>query len=103
MAFKDKDRQREYKRLWLRKRRQEYLDGYVCFHCGTDEDLQIHHVDPADKEDHRIWGWSRQRLEAELEKCIVLCVDCHRKVHYELDDIKPVDSDQLRSNLALIL
>lgn len=28
-------------------------------------------------------GWGLERLKVEMEKCEVLCSNCHRKLHYE--------------------
>jgi hypothetical protein len=39
--------------------------------------LELDHVDPALKVSHRVWSWARERREAELAKCQVLCHDCH--------------------------
>lgn len=69
---------RAYGREWLRKRRAEYLSGKSC-RCGSTTSLEVHHVDPTKKVDHRIWSWSRARLEHELAKCSILCSACHLK------------------------
>ena len=36
------------------------------------------------KKDHKIWSWSKQRREAEIKKCVVLCRKCHVKAHVEM-------------------
>lgn len=77
MPYRDPDVQRKYQREWIRKRRQEYLKGKVCRDCEGTEALELHHVDPATKVSHRIWSWRKERREAELAKCVVLCRDCH--------------------------
>jgi hypothetical protein len=76
--------QREYMRAWKRNRRAKYMEGKVCVWCGSDENLENHHVDPEEKEGHNIWTWSEKRIERELAKCIVLCRHCHRSYHWEL-------------------
>lgn len=81
MPYKDRDRQREFQRLWKRKRREEYFRDKRCAFCDTPENLVLHHVDPEEKDDHRIWSWSRERREREIEKCIPLCQQCHTAVH----------------------
>lgn len=79
MGYADPDRQRDYQRAWCRSRRQAFLEGKACIDCGSSDCLEIHHVDPAKKVSHAIWSWGERRRVAELVKCVVLCVDCHRK------------------------
>ena len=81
MPYKDKDKQREYQLEWMKNRRYKYLGGRSCEQCGSDYRLNIHHVNPEDKTSHCIWSWSEARIEAELEKCIILCDKCHRQLH----------------------
>ncbi|QBZ72742.1 HNH endonuclease [Gordonia phage GodonK] len=77
MAYKDPDKQRQYQREWRARRRDEWFADKVCVDCNTTENLQLDHVDPSLKIDHRIWSWSAARREAELAKCVVRCHDCH--------------------------
>ena len=73
-----------------RDRIVEYYGGKLtCTHCGLQDPIfsvyDFHHLDRSTKTE-RIGqliniGW--KRIEAELNKCIVLCANCHRKVHYE--------------------
>jgi len=81
MAFKNTQEQREYQRLWMKRRRNEFFAGKKCLHCGSTLDLEIHHRDPVEKESHRIWSWSQGRRDAELKKCDVLCSICHAEFH----------------------
>lgn len=73
-------------RLWL-KGVKELL---VCNTCGEDETccLEFHHDNPEDKEmsiSRSIsMGWSKQRILKEIEKCTILCCNCHRKLHASL-------------------
>lgn len=50
-----------------------------CKRCGSSEHMEVDHIDPATKTSHRIWSWSKERREAELKKCQVLCRACHEK------------------------
>ena len=78
MPYKDPAKQRQYQLEYMRKRRQAWFDeNGPCQHCGSDQDLELHHVDSSTKVDHKVWSWSRERREAELAKCIALCNDCH--------------------------
>lgn len=79
MGYKDKDQQREYQRLWMAKRREEFFSGKVCIECDSSDDLELDHIDPAKKVTHRIWSWSDKRRNVELAKCQVLCEKCHMR------------------------
>lgn len=72
------DAKREYQRKWVAQRRAEFFTGKVCVHCGSDEELRLDHIDPAQKIDHKVWSWSALRREAEIAKCQVLCEPCHK-------------------------
>lgn len=75
---------RTYKREWMRKRRAEYLADAVCAKCGSTEDIEIHHRDPAQKVSHRIWAWRPEQIVEELAKCDTLCARCHAQHHAAL-------------------
>ena len=77
MPYKDPDMQRAFMREWLQRRRAAWFAGKTCVRCGSTERLEIDHIDPALKVDHRLWSWSAVRREAELAKCQVLCRPCH--------------------------
>lgn len=76
---------------WKRKKKQKAVDykGGVCSRCGYNtciEALDFHHIDPNNKEfniSHAIRNsHSWERLKIELDKCILLCANCHRELHY---------------------
>ena len=54
-----------------------YLEGRPCAECGAFNDLELDHIDPGSKIHHNIWSWSKQRRDLELQKCQILCADCH--------------------------
>lgn len=62
----------------------EYKGG-ACHDCGLidiQEVYDFHHIDPAEKEIN-IGSSSRdfEQLKIELDKCVLLCANCHRKRH----------------------
>lgn len=72
------------------KNKQDKLNRYKetlkCKKCGEDRFylLDFHHIDPTQK-DFSISDNSRMKLESlmkEIEKCEVLCSNCHREFHY---------------------
>lgn len=69
---------RNYKRSWMRNRRDSYFKDKVCVKCQSKENLELDHIIPEDKEHHAIWSWSEVRRTKELTKCQVLCKICHR-------------------------
>lgn len=64
-------------RLWRAGRRNEYLKDKCCVVCGSIDRLEIDHINPDEKISHNIWSWSKDRREAELAKCQVLCFGHH--------------------------
>ena len=75
-------KKREYQLGWMMDRKQEYMDKLgPCYFCDTTENLEIHHIDPESKESHKIWSWSKERIEKELMGCVVICGGCHKKLH----------------------
>ena len=49
-----------------------------CQKCGSEQNLELDHVNPKEKVSHSVWSWSPRRRELELGKCQVLCRKCHR-------------------------
>ena len=79
MPYKDPNQQREFNRVWIAKRRIEWLlANGLCTKCGSWDDLNIDHIDPKLKISHKVWSWSKERREIELAKCQVLCNPCHK-------------------------
>lgn len=69
---------------------------YGCSFCGEQEPccLDFHHKNPKEKHDNVSLYVSRKNLIkiiSEINKCIVVCSNCHRKIHAGLIDCS--DSD----------
>jgi len=71
-------------RTWLR----DYKATLACVDCGEAHPatLDFHHTNPAEKErslgDIGKYGWSVQKVQDEIAKCVILCANCHRKRHW---------------------
>jgi 5-methylcytosine-specific restriction endonuclease McrA len=79
MPYVDPEARRAYQAAWVAKNRADYLAGKSCVKCGSTVDLEVDHIDRAQKVSHRIWSWSAARRAAELAKCQVLCGPHHRE------------------------
>lgn len=64
--------------------------GGACVRCGWRPSspreyaaLEFHHIDPTKKEYQvaSVWLARAERREAELEKCEMICANCHRIHH----------------------
>lgn len=78
----------EYRRR-LKRKAVEYKGG-KCARCGYNKyigALEFHHTNPKQKDfSVGAGGHSRawEKVKEELDKCILLCANCHREVHNEL-------------------
>jgi methionyl-tRNA synthetase len=77
----------EKQRLQKRQRKEwaiEYLGGRCCS-CGNTYHPSIyefHHVNPEDRDPSKMMMLSLKRLQEELDKCNLLCANCHRFLHH---------------------
>lgn len=91
---KDKLSDEEIKKLksqhvinWRKRKKIELVNykGGVCEICGYKKcvaALEFHHKDPKEK-DFNISGrsYSIERLKKEVDKCILVCGNCHTEIH----------------------
>jgi hypothetical protein len=81
LPYKDVQKNRLSKMRWWRDRLDiiiGYLGG-ICIKCGSVNDLEIDHINPKDK-DFNISHHADRKvefLEAEIDKCQLLCHNCH--------------------------
>jgi len=102
----NKDKVRAARRKWYAankekakaaiKKREEELRAWFCDYKKTlecsrcDEKrwfvLDFHHKDPDEKDKNLANviknGWSKERILKEIDKCDVLCANCHRALHF---------------------
>lgn len=82
------------------QRRQKKHDAVVrfgskCSKCGGefhDCVFEFHHIEPTTKEysPAQLFMLSDEKINAELEKCILVCSNCHKLIHHE-DNYKAHD------------
>ena len=67
----------------------EYKGG-SCIICGYDkcpQAMDFHHLDPSQKDfnlNQRELGKAWDTIRSELDKCVLLCANCHREVHADI-------------------
>lgn len=74
------------RRTALRLRISNYKSDKGCFFCKENEPvcLDFHHKNPNEKEGNvgnLITKAGEKRTLEEIEKCVVVCSNCHRKLH----------------------
>ena len=85
----------EYFNTYLAKKRVERKNkaiaykGGCCTTCGYNrcrQALEFHHVNPADKvfscDSGNLSNKKWETVQRELDKCILLCANCHRELEY---------------------
>jgi hypothetical protein len=75
----------------IKEKAIEYLGG-KCTDCGLVDEpcvYDFHHLDPTQKEIAfgSRGGKSFESLKPELDKCVLLCANCHRKRHYKTIEV----------------
>ena len=77
------------RRKKLRRWLEEYKTTLFCERCGFDDfrALEFHHTGGKEKDfnigDMVRLGLSVARIKEEIEKCTILCANCHRIEHYD--------------------
>tara|TARA_E500000331_G_scaffold327224_1_gene345994 strand:- start:84 stop:476 length:393 start_codon:yes stop_codon:yes gene_type:complete len=87
----DQKRNQELRNKWQRengRKNRKFLQEYKlkkgCAKCGYKEHhaaLEFNHIDPSKKSGNiaeKATNWSFKKLLKEVEKCEVLCANCHR-------------------------
>lgn len=90
------DRARKLKALAI-----EYAGGR-CVSCGYDRyqgALEFHHRDPAEKDFSIAQNMRRSTLsdtmKTEIDKCVLLCANCHRETHGGIQDWRLLEESNL--------
>lgn len=77
----DRDRAKLVNREYIK----DVKSKHGCYFCDESEPvaLDFHHKDPSEKDMNIsvMVGYPIRKLKAEIEKCAVVCANCHRKLH----------------------
>lgn len=79
------------RRYETKKKAVEYLGG-KCVRCGYDKHLaalEFHHLEPTGKDFDfgNVKSKKWESIQYELDKCILLCSNCHRIEHSKYDTL----------------
>ena len=81
---------------WRQVTKQRLIDAFggKCSVCGYDkcnEALEFHHIEPTEKEfsfcNVMAKPQSWDKIVKEIRKCVCLCSNCHREIHYGITKI----------------
>lgn len=90
----NKIKEREYRTPYVREKKRQIKAKLVahfggqCSMCGLADDClsvyDFHHTDPSQKDLNiaRILSW--EQALGEASKCILVCANCHRRIHSKL-------------------
>lgn len=126
MAHKDPEKRRaysaQYGKTWYQRNRKKHIQAaagnksrakdkwaafkstLACMQCGENHPstLDFHHVEPSEHKVHRLVADGRfSAAMKEIEKCLVLCANCHRKHHWEEDNKKRQAAEAARAAKVL--
>jgi hypothetical protein len=110
MPYKDAEERKEYNKKygaeWYRRNREktlartrkrkqekrkewkEFKAGLSCLFCGMQHEavIEFHHPEGSETYDTKVHNYVQagqwKRAYKEVEKCIPLCSNCHRILHY---------------------
>ena len=87
----------------LKEKLVEYKGG-KCEVCGYNkciEALEFHHLDPSEKE-FGVSSYSSlsfDKAKKEVDKCILVCANCHREIHHALNEEKKQNERERERNV----
>ena len=80
--------QSNLRRRGLKKKCLDFLGGkcIICSYDKCEQALEFHHKEPSEKDFHISGAHCRswESIKIELEKCIILCANCHRETHNKI-------------------
>lgn len=90
-------KERQLVKSSLRKLHFIELKGGCCEKCGYKNNLaalEFHHINPSTKcfsiDGRKLANYSYEKLKTEIDKCSLLCSNCHREIHNEKHDMSKI-------------
>ena len=76
-------------RLKVKEWYNELMNDKFCQKCGESDTivLEWHHIDPTKKDmsvADMLTRRGKQTIIEEMDKCMCLCANCHRRLHHEI-------------------
>ena len=106
------DYNKQKERALKRKLELIELKGGKCEICGYDRNisaLDFHHIDPSIKniqlDSRHLSNTNKEKIVEELNKCILLCSNCHRELHHphlDKDNINNLIEEMTSKHSSLI-
>ena len=77
---KNKERKNKAKHYVIQKKKEG-----KCVVCGENRwwVLDFHHTESKTDAVSKMLGWGLERIKIEVAKCVLLCANCHRNIHYK--------------------
>ena len=98
----------QQRRAWSRKLELIRMMGGKCSCCGYNKNiaaLEFHHLNPSEKDfqldSRHLSNTSMERIMEESKKCILLCSNCHKELHYP-DQSKDCLLEKAYTNKSLL-
>lgn len=70
----------------LRRKILDIKKRHSCVYCGESHPacLEFHHIDKKEGEiSNMLSKYTEEEIMAEIDKCLIVCANCHRKIHWE--------------------
>lgn len=86
--------------------------GGKCEICGYDKNiaaLDFHHINPDDKsfqlDARHLSNTNIEKIKEEVDKCILVCANCHREIHnpsLQLEYVTQIINDSSTQNIQVL-
>jgi 5-methylcytosine-specific restriction endonuclease McrA len=83
MPYKSPEKQRNFQKKWIAKRRADHFKGKKCASCGKEVSSKTADLDhkkaKMNRTGHKIWSREKKDRSKEIKKTQILCKACHKR------------------------